>query len=76
MLTFLVTLVDHDLIAKLVYVTVPTQVNQKSACDVFHCPEIEGSHYHDKNESQDLLIDKRIQKEETKEWSSLKAKME
>ena len=72
----LVTLVDHDLVAELVDVAVPSQVHEEAACHVFDSPEVHGSEDHHDDESEDLLINHRVQEEEAENCQSFEQKVE
>ena len=66
-LTAFITLVHPDLIAKLVNVTVPSQVNQKPASNILDSPEVEGSKDDHDDESEHLFVQECIQEQEAED---------
>ena len=66
-LTAFIALVHPDLIAKLVNVTVPSQVDQEPASHVLDSPEIEGSKDDHDDESEDFFVQESIQEQEAED---------
>ena len=60
----IVAFINIDLIAKLINIAIPAQVDQKSPSDVLDRPEIECRENDDNDESEDFFVQERVQKDE------------
>ena len=60
----LIAFININLIAKLVNIAIPAQVDQKSPGDVLDRPEIECRKNDDNDECEDLFVQERVQKDE------------
>lgn len=71
-----VALVNVDLVAELVDVAVPTQIDKQAACDILDRPEVECGEYNDDDESQDLLVQDGVEEDEGEDGGALEDHVE